>query len=394
MSRRSFDVLIIGGGVIGSAVAFFLAREPGFSGTVAMVERDPSFIRGSTARSVGGIRLQFSTPENIRISQFGARFFREFPEIAAVDGRAPDLAHVEAGYLFLASERGEGVLRSRYEVQRSLGVDVELLEGTDLKRRFPWLRTDDIAAASLGRRDEGWIDPPSLHQGLLGKALSLGVELIVGEVVEAEQTGSRAVAVKLGDGEWIGCGSIVNAAGPAASDVAKLLGIADLPVRSRKRYVYVFECRASLPGCPLVIDPTGAYFRPEGDLFLCGVSPTDDADPDCTDLRIDRRPFLEVVWPALAWRVPEFESLRERRPWAGHYAVNTHDRNTILGWVPEVENVLLACGFSGHGLQQAPAVGRGIAELIAHGEYQSLDLSRFGFERVRRGERVLEEAIV
>jgi FAD-dependent oxidoreductase domain-containing protein 1 len=169
----------------------------------------------------------------------------------------------------------------------------------------------------------------------------------------------------------------------------------ELPVRPRKRYVYHFDCRTAVHDAPLLVDPGGVYFRPEGPSYIGGFSPhAGDPDPDALDLEVDRAAFERVMWPALAHRVPAFEELRLLDAWAGHYEVNTLDHNAIIGPHPEVTNFLFANGFSGHGLQQAPATGRGLAEWIAYGEYRSLDLSPLGYERIARGEPLRELNVV
>ncbi|MEM7353222.1 MAG: FAD-binding oxidoreductase [Acidobacteriota bacterium] len=387
---ESFDVVIVGGGVIGSSIAFFLAEEPDFAGSIAVIERDPTYVDSSTARSVGGIRQQFSTPENIEIAKFGAAFFKTAGERLAVGEERPDLAFCESGYLLLASRDGRAILQQNHALQVAHGAAVTLLEPAALEQRFPWLRTEDLVGGSLGLRDEGWIDPYSLLMAFKRKAESLGVVYLQQEVVALPRRGARVTGVQLRDGARLACGSVVDAAGPGAAKVAALAGIEDCPVRPRKRLVFTFECREPMPDCPLVVDPCGLYFRPEGDKFLCGASPPPDQDPDSRDLKVDPHYFEEMLWPALAHRVPAFDALREGTAWAGHYAVNVLDHNAILGPHPEVENFYFANGFSGHGLQQAPAVGRALAETIASGTYRTLDLNRFGFSRFATG-RLIEE---
>jgi sarcosine oxidase len=246
---------------------------------------------------------------------------------------------------------------------------------------------------SLGLANEGGLDPYALLQAFRRKARSLGVAYLKDEVVGIERTGHRVTAVKLASGGRIACGALVDAAGPRAGAVAALAGI-ELPVRPRKRFVYVFDCREKVDCRELVIDPSGVYFRPEGSHFLGGVSPPADADPDCLDLEVEYALFEEVVWPALARRVPAFAAVKLVRAWAGHYDYNILDQNAVLGPHPEIANFLFANGFSGHGVQQAPAAGRAVAELIAHGRYRTLDLRRFGYERIARNEPLREVAVV
>jgi len=388
-----YDVLIVGGGVIGSAIAWSLADSDDFDGRVLVVERDPSYARCSTALSAGSIRQQFSIAENILISRYGAQFLRAAPERLAVHGERPALSFVEGGYLFLASAAGLPVLRRNHALQRELGADVALLDAAELRARFAWLNVDDLAGGCLGLSGEGWFDPHGLLQAFRRKARSLGVDYLPDEVVGLRRAGGRVTAVELAGGDAIGCGWAVNAAGPAAARVAAMAGIA-LPVRSRKRYVFSFDCREPIAGAPLLVDPSGLYFRPEGEQFICGMSPGADEDPDCEDFTVDHDWFEQRLWPLLAARVPAFAAIRQRAAWAGHYAYNTVDQNAILGAHPDCANLLFANGFSGHGLQQSPAVGRAIAELICHGEFRALDLSALSFRALLDGRQMRERNVV
>jgi FAD-dependent oxidoreductase domain-containing protein 1 len=388
------DVLIAGGGVIGSAVAYFLKGWLGFPGSVLVVEKDPSYERASTPRSAGGVRQQFSTPENIAMGMFGAAFIKSAAEHLSTDGERADIPFVEQGYLFLATEAGLPILKGNHEMQRAAGAEIALLDPESLAQRFPWLSTHGIAGGALGLRNEGWIDPYSLLQAFRRKARALGAVFVKDEVVGLERRGARIEAALLAEAGRVSCGAFVNAAGAHAPEIAAMAGLA-LPVRPRKRFVYVFDCREpGLERAPLTIDPSGVYFRPEGKSFIGGVSPPEDRDPDCLDLEVEYELFEDVVWPTLAERVPAFEAIRLQRAWAGLYDYNTLDQNAIVGPHPEVANFHAANGFSGHGLQQSPAIGRAIAELIAFGEYRSLDLSRFSYERVIAGRALPELNVV
>ena len=390
---QSYDVVIVGGGAIGSAVAYFLAGATDFTGSVLVVEKDPAYAEAATPRSAGGIRQQFSTPENILMSRFGAAFVRSAGDRLAVAGEAPHIPFHEAGYLFLATAAGMAVLAANHALQTRLGARVALLSPAELAARYPWLNVGDLAGGSLGLADEGWIDPYALLQAFRRKARSLGVAYLADEAVGMRRHGNRVAAVALARAGAVGCGAVVNAAGARAAEVAAFAGLA-LPVRPRKRFVYVFDCRTPVLGAPLVIDPSGVYFRPEGAAYIGGVSPPAEDDPDCLDLELDDRLFEEIVWPTLAHRVPAFAAIKLLRAWAGHYDYNTLDQNVILGPHPEVGNFYFANGFSGHGLQQSPAVGRGIAELIAYGAYRTLDLGRFSYDRVLTGAAIRELNIV
>ena len=273
--RRSWDVVIAGGGVIGSAVAYFLAAEPGFDGSVLVVERDPSYATAATGRSWGGIRQQFSTPENVAMSLYGARFVKAAGRLLAVDGVAPDLGFREQGYLFLASPAGLPVLEANRAVQREMGACVALFDPAALAERFPWLNLDGIAGAGFGLENEGWFDPQALLDGLRLKARALGAEYVSDEVVGVRRDGDRVRGIRLGSGREVACGVLVDAAGPGAERVARMAG-ATLPVRPRKRMTYVFDCRSDLSAAPLTIDVTGVAFRPEGQGYIALVSPPAD----------------------------------------------------------------------------------------------------------------------
>jgi sarcosine oxidase len=388
------DVVIVGGAIIGSAVATFLALRTDFDGRIVVVERDTTFRTSSTTLSAASIRLQFSTPLNIEISQFGVELIKHPERFLAVSGEVPELDFVENGYLFLATAAGLDTLERNHAIQRQLDVPVVLLSPVDLRRRFAWIATDDLAGASLGLSGEGWFDAHALLQGFRRRARSLGIEERPGEVVAMERDGDRVRSVRLADGSSIGADWVVNAAGPRAAAVAAMAGV-ELPVRPRKRLVFHFDAPVSIGAAPLTIDPSGTYFRPEGPSYIAGFSPREgEADPDTLDLAIDRAPFEAIVWPALAHRVPAFDRLRLLDTWAGHYEVNTLDHNAIVGPHPRIANLLFANGFSGHGLQQAPAVGRGVAEWIATGGWETLDLSPLGYERIDRNEPIRELAII
>lgn len=388
----TYDVAIVGGGVIGSAIAYFLLREPGFRGSVAVIEKDPTYCTASSTLSAGGIRQQYSSEVNIRIGQFGIGFLREAGAALAVDGAAAALGLREQGYLFLAGHVGFADLRANYALQRRLGVAVDILPPEALARRFPWLNGAGLAAGSLGR-DEGWLDGYSLLQAFRRKARSLGATYIHDEVAGLERAGRRVATLLLAGGARLACGLVVNAAGARSRAVAEMAGLT-LPVEARKRCVFVVDCKTRIPSCPLVIDASGVWFRPEGDYFLCGVSPPESRDAEDFVLEVDHGIFPRDLWPVLAERVPAFEALKVVNSWAGHYEYNTFDQNGILGARPDLPNLIFATGFSGHGLQQSPAIGRGISELIAFGEYRTLDLRPLSIERILENRPLLERGII
>jgi len=384
-------VLIVGGGVIGAATAYFLAAGHGVCATV--LERDPSYRRASSALSASSIRQQFSTPINVRLSQASLEFYRRCGEALAVDGEAADIALTERGYLFLATAAGVEALRANHAVQRACGAPVSLLSPQALKTRLPWLNVDDIAAGSLGEAGEGWFDGYSVLRALRRKAIALGARFETAEVDRIDSAAGRVTALRCTDGRRFEADAVLIAAGAWSAPLAAQLGFA-LPVRARKRDVFVLTSPATLPDCPLLIDPSGVWFRPEGRGFIAGAPPRGDDIDDLPLEAIDYRLFDDVIWPTLAHRVPAFAALRATGAWAGYYEFNTFDQNGIVGRVPGTSNAFVGCGFSGHGMQQAPAVGRALAELIALGHYRSLDLSPLDPGRIVEGQPLRERNVI
>jgi FAD-dependent oxidoreductase domain-containing protein 1 len=383
------DVVVVGGGVMGSALAYWLTRlEPKLKVTV--IERDPSYEYASSALSAAGIRQQFSTPVNIRISQASIVFLRNAGDELAVRDEKPDIALHEAGYLYLAAA-GAAELRRAHAAQKSLGAEVVLLDPADLARRFAWLNTADLSLGSLGLRGEGWFDGYTLLTAFARKARSQGARYVNAEVSGFDIAGERITRVVLSNGSRLECGRVVNAAGPWARRIAALAGV-DLPVFARRRTVYVISCPTAMKSFPLLIDPTGFWIRPEGAKFIAGSSPIDDLDDQ--PLQPDYGAFEERLWPALAHRVPAFETARLERAWAGYFEMNTFDHNAILGPHPRLANFLFMNGFSGHGMQQSPVIGRAMAELILHGRFQSLDLSELSFARIAENRPLREVNVI
>ncbi len=389
------DIVIVGGGIAGSAVAYFASVHPALRGQrIVLVERDVTYAEASTARSAGGLRQQFSTPENIALSQATLAMIRD---IKSLFGPEADVGFREQGYLLLASASGAEVLAENVVVQRAHGADVALLEPEALMRAFPWLAADDIASGALGRSGEGWFDPPSFAGLLRAAARRNGVMLIQGAVIGVDRDAGCVQAVRLGDGSRIACGVLVNAAGAWSGQLAQMMGVS-LPVEPRKRFVYVVDCRdatEALRKAPLTVDPGGVWFRPEGRTFICGKSPDETAEPPIDDLAdIDHGFFESEIWPALAARVPAFASLKVVGAWAGYYDYNLLDQNAVIGAHPDLANLYLLTGFSGHGAQQGPAAGRAIAELIGDGRFTSIDLTRLGYARIAASQPLLERNVI
>jgi glycine/D-amino acid oxidase-like deaminating enzyme len=379
--RTEFDVVIAGGGAMGSACAYFLRSLPEFRGSILVVEPDPSYRGAASARSASSIRQQFSTPLNIALSAFGMQFLRDAPRRWAHSGLGQDLGLIESSYLFLASAHGRAALAQRVAIQQSASVPVTLRDQQALAARYPWLNTADLAAGSDTDGAEGWFDGHALLAGLRGANERSGVRYVRDRVIGFKQSADgRILAATLQGAGPVACRFAVNTAGTRSRELAASVGI-DLPVFARKRSVFVFTCPVSIPNCPLVIDPSGLWFRAERDRFLCGPPASSDPDVAPDDFEVDLALFESVAWPVLAHRVPAFEAVRMTSAWAGHYDYNTFDQNAFVGPVPGIPNFLLASGFSGHGLQQAPGIGRGLAEYICFDRYRSLDLAPLSYSR-------------
>ena len=377
---------------MGSSTAFHLKRELGFAGSVVVIERDPTYARAATALSAASIRLQFSTPENIRLSKYGVEFLRTMRDRF---GSEADPKFHEGGYLIMAGPGGESTLEANVETQRQEGADTQLFPASRLRERFAWINSEGLGAAAFGPNREGWFDPHALLGTLRREARSAGAEFVNGEVAGIETAAGRIEAVRLADGTRIVCGELVNAAGPNAGRVAALAGV-PLPVEPRKRTVFVMHCRDAPTNLPLCADPSGVWLRPEGGFHIGGWSPPsiDDRAADPDDFEPDYDEFEAYVWPSLAHRIPAFEATRMVRAWAGHYDYNTLDQNGIIGRHPSVANLYFINGFSGHGIQQSPAAGRAVAELIVDGRFRTLDLTRLGYQRIAENRPLREHNVI
>lgn len=387
------DVVIIGGAVMGASIAFWLTRmQPGLK--VLVVERDPSYARASTALSAAGIRQQFTTPVNVQISRFGIEFIKDFQGHLGHDVGIPTLGLRENGYLFLAqTAEGAATLADVAQMQRGHGAATEVWSPDQVKARFPWLEVDDLTAASFGPRDEGFFDNMGLLAGLRSAGRAQGATFVTDEVVGISTAGGRVTGVTLRQGGQVACGAAVNAAGPRAAAVMRMVGL-DLPVEPRKRTVFIIDApNARHPNAPLIIDQ-GYYIRPEHNQWLTATVPDQDGPCDPDDFEPDLDLFEAQIWQRLYARASGFDAVKVVRHWVGHYAYNTLDQNAILGPHPDLPTLFLCNGFSGHGLQQAPAVGRGLAEHILTGGWQSLDLSDLSVGRVLAGQPFAELAVV
>jgi glycine/D-amino acid oxidase-like deaminating enzyme len=390
-----YDVVIIGGAIMGSSTAWWLT-ELAFTGRVLVVERDPSYEKAATALSFSCIRQQFSTELNIRISQFGADFVQSLRARMGGDTRVPELKIQNFGYLYMAdSDAFAEVLRANQAVQAAAGAGTRLLTPDQIKAEFPFYAVDDLVLGSLNTKDEGYFDGYTVFDWFRRKAREAGVEYLTDEVVELELSDGQVTGVRLASGRRVGCGVVVNASGTRGAKVAAMAGIR-IPIEPRKRYNWVIQAETPLDRpLPLTIDPTGVYVREVGGgTYMAGGHADFDPEVGFNDFAMDPDLWLDKIWPAIATRIPAFEAVKVISEWAGQYDYNTLDQNAITGPHPETTNFVLLNGFSGHGLQQSPAMGRATAEWIIHGRYTTLDLTPFHFDRVAEGRALVEAAVI
>jgi glycine/D-amino acid oxidase-like deaminating enzyme len=395
--KRRYDVVIVGGAMLGSSVAWFLTRTPGFGGTVLVVERDPTYEFSATAHTNSCMRQQFSAAINVKISQFAADFVKNFRERMGGGPDVPQPRLHSFGYMYLAdTPEFAKALAAAQQVQAANGAGTRHMSRAEIAAAYPFYHLDDIIAGNHNMVDEGYFDGGTLFDWWKRQARERGVEYCTNQVVAMtrNKAGTAVESVTLQSGEVIGCGVVVNASGTRGALTAAMAGII-IPVEPRRRYTFVFAASQRLDrDLPLTIDPSGVHCRTDGLYYMAGCPPEPDPAVDPMDFAVDHSIWEDKVWPAVANRIPQFESIKLINSWAGHYDYNTLDQNAILGPHTEVANFLFCNGFSGHGFQQAPAMGRALAELITYGEFRSLDMRPFSYARIARGEPFLETAVI
>ena len=393
--RSSYDVVVIGGAVMGASVAWFLSANPDFDGSVLVVERDGSYDFSSTSRTNSCIRQQFSTEVNIRASLFGAEFIRNFQSYMGDDPAVPEIFLDAFGYMYLADDRAfASALRDSQALQESLGAGTKIMTPAQIAEAYPFYNLDGIVCGSHGLVDEGYFDSGTMFDWWRRKGRQNGVEYLANEVVALAREGDRIATVTLATGETVNAGIVVNAAGPRSVEIAHMAGF-ELPVEPRRRYTYIFDAAEPLDRrLPLTIDTTGVTCRSDGGFYMAGCPPDDDPPVGYDDFAFVSDIWENKIWPSIANRIPAFERVKVLNKWVGHYAYNTLDHNAIIGPHHEVDNFIFVNGFSGHGMQQSPAMGRGVSEWITYGEYRSIDLTPLGYHRIVTGEPFVETAII
>jgi glycine/D-amino acid oxidase-like deaminating enzyme len=395
--NKSYDVVIVGGAMLGSSVAWFLTDNPDFNGKVLVVERDPTYEFSATAHTNSCIRQQFSAAINVRVSQFGVDFVKNFQSYMGNDPRVPKPILHSFGYLYLADNQAfADSLRTAQKIQAACGAGTKHMTRDEIAAAYPFYQLDDIIAGNHNLIDEGYFDGGTLFDWWKRSAKERGVEYCTNQVVAMTRNaaGTRIESVTLETGEVISCGTVVNASGPRAILTSRMAGI-EIPIEPRKRFTFIFAAEKPLDrDLPLTIDPSGVHMRTDGLYYMAGGPPDVDPVVDYNDFEMDHRIWENKIWPAVANRVPQFEAIKLINSWVGHYDYNTLDQNAVLGPHTTVKNFMFVNGFSGHGFQQSPAMGRGLSELITYGSFRTLDLTPFGFDRIERNEPFMEKAII
>ncbi|MEM1236336.1 MAG: FAD-binding oxidoreductase [Pseudomonadota bacterium] len=383
-------VVIVGGAILGSFCAWSL-RDQGFDGKITVIEKDASYQFCSTALSAACIRLQFATPLNIHMSLYGVDFLRN---VKTHFGAEAEIGFKEDGYLILGSEEHVEQRRRLIEMQQAEGADIVALSPAEIKAKFPIIDTDGIGIAGYGQSGEGWFDAYSTMRAARSAARREDVTYLEAEVVSFEYSSAQITGVTLANGDTVDCNWCILAAGAWSGALAHGLGI-DLPVVPKKRTVFHFKSKVEGTGLPMFFDTSGFWMRPEGHEFIGGIYPGPDDDHDAYgDFEPHHNLMESEFWPALATRIPAMEELRLISSWAGHYEINTLDHNGILGPHHELKNLIFATGFSGHGVMHAPAIGRGVAEWITQGRYQTLDLGPLGWDRIHENRPMVETVVI
>jgi FAD-dependent oxidoreductase domain-containing protein 1 len=376
----SVDVLVIGGGVIGSSVAFNLKKD-GFAGRVVVVERDPSYQFASSALAMGGVREQYMSPANVAMAQYSISLFERTPE---VDFRQP-------GYLFLGNKENWQRLRRRYEIEKSLGVHVDLLTVPEIRELVPELRSDDLIGGIIGRKD-GYLDNRKVLRFLRTSAEAAGATYISDEVQRIDIAHGEIKAVHLMTRGRMETDRIVIASGAYSGSVGEIAGIR-LPVTPVRQQLFYCELpRQWTYEFPMTIDPGGVHWRSFGENEI-SICKTDPDEPPGIRFGGDIDRFHSDVMPDLIRRLPEFAGLKLVFASGGLYEM-TPDHNGIIDRHPSISGLYFACGFSGHGLMTSPATGKVMSELIRLGRFETIDASPFSYTRFERNEPFFDEATI
>ena len=382
------DVIIAGGAVMGTSTALALRRaDPSLR--VVVVEPDPTYAEAATLKASGGVRQLFTQPENILLSQYTLHVLNDLAAELGAPGRDLYVGWQQNGYLFLAAPAEIDIMREHFDLWTRYGIGVEWLTADVLQERYPVLDCGDLGAAVLSP-DDGWLDPASFLRLIRTVATDEGTVYVTDRVVNIRLLPGSA-GVELESGRAITADVVVNAAGCWAPELSRSVGM-PVPVEPMRRYHHHVVGLQPFDRMPFIKDSSGLAIQALSPGLLVGL--VDFSARGGFDAPIDSHYFESVVWAPLANRIPSLEQCKVTYTGTGFYDQNRLDGNAILGnWPGHIDQYYVATGFSGHGLMHALGMGRGLAELIVHGGYQTIDLSRFGYQRVVEGAGVAERGI-
>lgn len=374
-------IVIVGGGIIGSCIAYHLALAGAAADTV-VVEPDPTYEWAATPRAVGGVRLQHALPENVEMSLYGDGVYSDFAAQVTGGTVSFDPQFHRIGYLYQVAGPAEvAALHDLARMQSALGVEVHLLDRAALRARYPSFHFGGVDAAALSPAD-GQIDPHAALMGFRRAAEGRGVRFLRDRVAAIEVRDGLVASARLEGGGTLPVDTLVNAANCWAREVCAMVGM-DVPIEPVRRQTFQFDIQGELEPIPAMRHASGFAMRRLRQGFLTGY--TEPGEPAGFRWELDHDVFDTVLWPALAEQSAAFEAVKAKGGWVGHYDMNRLDGNPVIDRFPGAPNFILAAGFSGHGLQHGPAVGRAVKELVLDGGFRSIDLSRLSFRRVQDG---------
>lgn len=385
---NKFDIIIVGGGIMASSLAYNLYND-GYTGRIAMFEKDRVYEYSSTPRSEGGIRQTFSTEVNIKMSQYSYQAYKTFEEDMSVDGEPVSIDFRENGYLYLLNDVSLPIFEDILKIQESLNVKTEFMNIDQLQQFFPELNVEDLAGAVFDP-EAGNADPYSVLQAYVKKLKKIGTDIFYEEVETIMTEQGSVTGVQTVSGEKYFAPIVVNAAGPWSGELSEKIGL-PIPVKPLRRQLFSIDTAQKFDReIPFTFDPTGAHFRGEREKIVVGWA---NEVPYGYDFKLEKRFFEEEIWPILAMRSSYFERLKLESGWTGLYDYNYEDHNAIISDHPEMKGYYIVTGFSGHGFQHAPAAGKGLSELIRLGRFETIDISPLTVTRFKTGKLVRETAV-
>ncbi|PIC70783.1 FAD-dependent oxidoreductase [Sporosarcina sp. P16b] len=385
---NNYDLIIVGAGIMASSLAYNLYKD-GYTGKIALFEKDNKYEYSSTPRSEGGIRQTFSTEVNIRMSQYSYQVYKKFEEEMAFDGENAQINFNENGYLYLLDKKSMPIFEDILKTQEKLGVKTKFMNQRETQSFFPEINVEDLVG-SVFDPEAGNADPYSVLQAYIRKIREYGISFIYEEVETILTERNKAIGIQTTNGDKYFAPIVVNAAGPWSGDLSAKIGL-EIPVKPLRRQLFSIDTQLKFQNeIPFTFDPTGLHFRSERSKVVVGWA---NDVPYGYNFHLEKSFFEEEIWPVLAARSSHFEQLKLENGWTGLYDYNYIDQNAIIGGHPDMGGYFIVSGFSGHGFQHAPAAGKALSELIRLGKFETMDVSSLSVERFKTNELVIETAV-